>query len=98
MFKHATVNQGKPPRDWDFDKFGVTKRFLQVFRQYIPQGKEYDLTRADLKNIAYKIGQQYPTSKLEPSYIEIYDKYVSTVIADALTDNINNLNVYLYTY
>lgn len=106
MFKHASVNQGKPPQQWNFNKLGVTERFLQTFRQYIPAGKEYDINYRSIgehesefslsdivKNIQNDKRSRYPIN-----YNFDYEDYLSTVarrINSVKYSNVNNLRTYL---
>ena len=95
MFKHASVNQNKSPQQWDFNKLGVTERFLETFRDYIPNGKEYDLTFNDLRNITLEIQKDYPPDHLHWEYAEFYDEHTSSVIDSAYRSNVHDLNEYI---
>ena len=108
MFKHATVNQGKPPTEWDFNKLGVTDRFLQTFRKYIPAGKEYDINnhldisgsgygRFSLTDLLTNIKND-KKSRFPIDYRYNSEKYVEEVarpINDAAEQNNMNLRKFL---
>ena len=102
MFKHATVNQNKPPQEWDFNKLGVTNRFLQTFRKYIPAGKEYDISFHNfngfsLKDLFNNIKDD-KKSRFPINYTHTKNDYIKTVaepIHNAYDANKSNLSKYL---
>ena len=105
MFKHAAVNQGKPPQEWNFNKLGVTDKFLQTFRKFIPNGKEYDINvrslgenndEFSLLNIVKAIQNDYKKYSIYYSYNQKdYENTVAEPINKARNGNIDNLERYL---